>query len=341
MTGKKDFGKLTFSLNQLSEETKMFESWYKDGQWDSGELVPFRPIALSPAANILNYGQGIFEGMKAYRSVKERIVMFRPEENAARFARSGTMLAMAVVNEQKFMDAVWKTVLANVDYIPDSDGGKYSFYLRPVAIGTEAMLGVKAAKEYLFYIYGSPVGPYFDKVGVVSLMVTDMHRAAANGIGSAKAVSNYAATMPPRQQAIEHGYDGALFLDTVHNTYVEEAGAANVFALMKDNILVTPEVKSILPGITRDSIICVAQDMFNLKVEERPLSIDELCKDAKECFVCGTGAIVTSVNKISWKGEEYDFSGTDFALSHRVYDKITGIQLERDEDPYGWITEIN
>jgi len=336
----KNFGKLTFSLNELSYETMMFESWYKDGAWDAGELVSFRPIPLSPAANILNYGQGIFEGMKAYRSVKDRIVMFRPDDNAARFARSGAMLAMAVVNEDKFMDAVRQVVLANTDYIPDSDGGKYSFYLRPVSIATEAMLGVKPATEYLFYIYGSPVGPYFDKVGVVSLMVTDMHRAATNGIGSAKAVSNYVATMPPRQQAIEKGYDGALFLDTVHDTYVEEAGAANVFALMKDDTLVTPEVKSILPGITRDSIVKLAADMFGMKVEERKLSIDELCKNAKECFVCGTGAIITSVSKVQWKGEEYDLSGNNYAMAHRMYDKLTGIQLEREEDPYGWITEI-
>ncbi|RMG27272.1 MAG: branched-chain amino acid aminotransferase [Methanobacteriota archaeon] len=336
----RNFKNLTFSLYPEAHETRMYESYYRDGAWDEGAIVPFHNIELSPAANILNYGQGIFEGMKAYRSVKGKIVMFRPEKNARRFARSCLKLAIPEVPVEKFMDAVKRVVLENEEFIPESEDGKYSMYLRPVCIGTEPLLGVRASKEYLFYIFASPVGPYFDKVGVVRLIVTDVHRASPNGTGDAKAVCNYAVTMPPHEEAKKKGFDGVLFLDPIHNRYVEEAGAANFFALLSDDTLVTPPLGTILPGITRESIIHLAREMFGMKVEERDISIDEVCDNAKECFLCGTGATITSISTIGWQNKEWNVNKNDFQLAHRLYDTLIGIQLQKLEDPYGWVMEL-
>ena len=335
-----NFRNLKFSLFPHAHEMKMYESYYKNGAWDEGAIVPFHNLELSPAANILNYGQGIFEGMKAYRSVKGKIVMFRPERNAERFARSCHKLAMAEVSPEKFMDAVRRVVLVNEEFIPDSEDGKYSLYLRPVCIGTEALLGVRSSQEYLFYIFASPVGPYFDKVGVVRLCVTDVHRAAPNGTGDAKAACNYAVTMPPHNEAVSKGYDGVLFLDAIHDRYVEEAGAANFFALLSDGTLVTPRLGTILPGITRDSIIRIAREMFGMTVEEREVSIDEVCNNAVECFLCGTGATITSISTIGWNDKDWNVNKNDYQLAHRLYDKLIGIQLQKEEDPYGWVMEL-
>ncbi len=340
MTTPRKFDNLKFSLYENAHETKMYESFYRNGAWDAGKISNFHNLELSPAANILNYGQGIFEGMKAYRSAKGNIVMFRPMENARRFVRSCQRMAIPPVNVEKYMDAVKQTVLANAEFIPETEDGSHSLYLRPVIIGTEAQLGVKAASEYLFYIYASPVGPYFDKVGIISLWVTDIHRAAAHGTGDAKAAANYPGTMKPRQDAMDKGYNGALFLDTVHNRYIEEAGAANFFALMDDGTLRTPQLGSILPGITRESIIRFSREKLGLTVEEDLLDVEDICNNAKECFVCGTGAIVTSVSKISWKGKEYNVNKNDYQLAHKVYNQLIGIQLQKEADPYEWVMEI-
>lgn len=340
MVAKRDFSNLTFSLYKNAHEMKMYESYYRNGAWDNGKTVPFHNLELSPAANILNYGQGIFEGMKAYRSVKGNIVMFRPEENAKRFVRSCRKLAIPEVPVEKFLDAVRQVVLQNEEFIPDSQDGKYSMYIRPVCIGTEPLLGVRASNEYLFYIFASPVGPYFDKVGIVSLWVTDVHRAATNGTGDAKAVCNYPVTMGPKIEAQKRGFDEALYLDTVHNKFVEEAGAANFFALMEDGTLVTPNLGIILPGITRESIIRLAREVLGMKVAERELSVEEVCTGAKECFLCGTGATITSVRQISWQERTYNVNKNDYQLAHKLYDLLLGIQLEREKDPFGWVTRL-
>ncbi len=334
------FEKLTFALYSGASETMMYESCYQNGRWDEGQLVRFHHLSLSPAANILNYGQGIFEGIKAYRSVKDNIVMFRPEENARRFVNSCHTLAIPEVPPEKFLQAVQEVVLANEAFIPESQDGSHSLYIRPVCIGIEPQLGVRAAKEYLFYIYVSPVGPYYDGVGVIDLMVTDVHRAAPHGTGAAKAVCNYPVSMKPREDAIAKGFSGVLFLDARHDRYVEEAGAANFFALMADNTLVTPQLGSILPGITRDSIIRLARERYGLSVQERPLAIEEVCGQATECFVCGTGAIITSVRTIQWKDRAYRFEKNDFELAHQLYNDLIGIQLQRLEDPYGWVKVV-
>ncbi len=335
---------LTFSLYPYAHEMKMYESYYRNGSWNKGAIVDFHEIALSPAANILNYGQGIFEGMKAYYSVQGHIVMFRPEENARRFRRSAQKLAIPDIPEEKFLDAVRRTVIANRDFVPKSEDGRCSMYLRPVCIGIEPLLGVRAALEYLFFVYASPVGPYFDKaeekLGVVKLTAKNISRATPNGTGDAKAVCNYPVTMAPKKVAKKEGFDDVIYLDPCENKYIEEAGVANFFALMEDDTLVTPQLGSILPGITRDSIIQLARREMNLNVEERKVSVEEVVKHAKECFVSGTGAIITPVSHIGWQGTTYDVNRNNYQLAHKLYNRLTGIQFQREDDPYGWVTVI-
>jgi branched-chain amino acid aminotransferase len=341
MTEHFKFDHLKFSLYENAHDMKMYESYYKSGVWDGGKIVPYHNIQLSPAANILNYGQGIFEGMKAYLSVKEKIVMFRPDENAKRFARSAIKLAMPPVPEEKFIKAVNDVVLANEFYVPKTSDGKYTLYLRPVCVGTEPLLGVRASNEFLFFIFASPVGPYFDKVGVVHLLVSDVHRAAPHGTGDAKAVSNYAVTMRPKKEANAQGYEDVIYLDPVHGRYVEEAGAANFFALLDDDTLVTPPIGTILPGITRESLIIIAKDLMGMTVEERDISIEEVCRQSKEVFLSGTAAIVTSVSDINWNGQDFNVNKNNFRLAHKLFDKLTGIQLQKEEDPFDWIVELD
>lgn len=335
-----NYDNLKFELWEKAELTKMYMSWYKDGKWDKGKIVPFQDIPLSPAANILNYGQGIFEGMKAYKTFKNRVVMFRPTENAKRFVRSADRFAIPDITEDQFMKAVVDTVKANKEFIPESHNGKYSLYLRPVCIGTEPLLGVRASTEYLFYIYAMPVGPYFDKVGVVKFVVMDVHRAAPKGTGYAKAVSNYAGTLQPKKLAKKMGFDDVLYLDPKEDKYIEEAGAANFFALMDDGSLVTPSLGTILPGITRDSIIKVATELFGMKVIEKNIAVEDVVNHAVECFVCGTAAVITSISEIGYNDKVYNVNKNNYQLAHKLYDKIVSIQLEKEEDPFGWIYPI-
>ncbi len=331
---------LTFSLYPHAGEMKMYESYYRNGEWDKGAIVDFHNISLSPAANILNYGQGIFEGLKAYYSKKGNIVLFRPQENARRFERSAAKLAIPGLTAEKFMQAVNDLVQANRDFVPKSDDGRCSMYLRPVCVGIEPLLGVRAAKEYLFYIFASPVGPYFDKVGIVRLIAKEVNRASPYGTGDAKAVCNYPVTMRPKQEAKAAGFDDVIYLDPVENKYIEEAGAANFFALMNDGRLVTPPLGSILPGITRDSVIRLAKEVYELEVEERDLSVEEVVKNAREVFITGTAAIITSVSDIGWNGSVYNMNHNEYRLALKLYDKLVGIQLQQETDDYEWVTVV-
>ena len=341
MARKIDCSQLTFSLYQYAHEMKMYESYYKNGKWDDGAIVDFHDIQLSPASNILNYGQGIFEGMKAYYSVKGNVVMFRPDENAKRFVRSAEKLAIPGLTAEKFLEAVRNLVMANKGYIPKSDDGKCSLYLRPVCVGIEPLLGVRAAKEYMFYIFGSPVGPYFDKVGIVKLIAKNINRASPFGTGDAKAVCNYPVTMRPKQEAIAQGFNDVIYLDPLRNEYIEEAGAANFFALMEDGSLITPPLGTILPGITRASVIQLAREEYKLTVIERDLSVDEVVAGARECFVTGTAAIITSVSDIGWRDKIYNVNKNGYKLAHQLYDKLIGIQLQKEKDLFNWVEVIS
>ncbi|MCK4894091.1 MAG: branched-chain amino acid aminotransferase [Calditrichia bacterium] len=335
-----DCNQLTFSLYPYAHEMKMYESYYRDNKWDDGTVVDFHDIQLSPAANILNYGQGIFEGMKAYYSLKGHVVMFRPEENAKRFERSAHKLAIPGMTAAKFEQAVKDLVRANLDFIPKCDDGRCSMYLRPVCIGIEPLLGVRAAKEYLFYIFASPVGPYFDKVGIVKLTAKNINRASPYGTGDAKAVCNYPVTMRPKMEAIAEGFNDVIYLDPIHNKYIEEAGAANFFALMNDGSLITPPLGTILPGITRESVIRIATEIYKIKVIERDLSVEEVVTKAKECFVTGTAAIITSVSDIGWQKKVYSVNHNDYQLAIQFYEKLINIQLQKEDDPFDWVSVI-
>ena len=335
-----DFDNLKFALYENIYQTTMYKQAYGEGVWKPGGLSLYHDLTLAPSANILNYGQGIFEGVKAYRTDNDRLVMFRIDQNAARFANSCRGFGIPPVPPETFVEACHQVVRANAQYVPPNNGGSCALYLRPVCIGTEAMLGVAPAKEYLFYIYVSPVGPYYSGVGVVRLIVTDIHRAAPHGTGSVKAVGNYPVTMVPKIKAKEHGYGEALYLDARHDRFVEEAGAANFFAVLDDNTLVTPRLGSILPGITRESILKLAADQLNMRVEERDLAIDEVCTRAKECFLSGTGATITSVSDIGWNGEDHNVNRNQSQVAKQLYQLLTDIQNQRVKDPYGWVVEV-
>lgn len=332
---------LTFSLYQYAHEMKMYESYFRNGRWDDGAIGDFHNISLSPSANILNYGQGIFEGLKAYYSSKGNIVLFRPDENAKRFERSAYKLAIPGLSAEKFMSAVVDLVNANKTFIPKCEDGRCSLYIRPVCIGIEALLGVRASLEYLFYIFASPVGPYFDKVGIIKLVAKEINRASPHGTGDAKAVCNYPVTMAPKQQAKSEGFDDVIYLDPIENRYVEEAGAANFFALLKNNTLVTPPLGSILPGITRDSVIQLVKKLYKIDLQERQISVEEVVEDAKECFVTGTAAIITSVSDINWQGKTYHINRNNYQLANQLYEKLVNIQLQKEDDPFDWVKVIH
>ena len=272
------------------------------GKWSGGELIPYGDIQLSPFAGVLNYGQGVFEGVKAFRSSKGNVVLFRPEMNGKRMAFSTKRICMPEMNPAFFVDAVTKTVKDNIDYVPPF--GKGSLYIRPVVWGTAPILGVSPTSEYTFMVMVSPVGPYF-KNGIKPLNLkvnTDYHRAAPKGIGNAKAIGNYSASLFPLMEAKKEGFDENIYLDAKEEKFVEELGSANMF-IYKDGCLKTPALNgSILGGITRQSVCQVASDLLGITVEKTELTVDDLLS-ADEVFCTGTAVVITPVGKISYQGK--------------------------------------
>ena len=269
-----DWDSLTFSLTPA--RSMYLATCERGGEWEKGSLVPYGNIELSPAAGVLNYGQGVFEGTKAFRTEKDRVVLFRPEMNAHRMIQSAERICIPPIPEETFLDAVEQTVRDNVDYIPPSDKG--SLYVRPIIWGTGPVLGVHEAPSYTFVVFVSPVGPYFrGGIPCLHIKVTKLyHRAAQNGTGAAKAIGNYGASLYPLKLAKERGFNEVMYLNAKNEEIVEELGAANVFAL-KGNRLLTPRLGgTILPGVTRDSIIQIARDILNLDVHETDVSVDDI-----------------------------------------------------------------
>jgi len=321
---------------------KRFVSNYKDGAWDDGVLTEDATVVISECAGVLQYAQTIFEGMKAYTTKEGKIVVFRPDLNASRMADSARRLEMPVFPEDKFVEAVAKTVEANAAYVPPYGSGA-SLYLRPYMFGSNPVIGVKPADEYQFRIFATPVGPYF-KGGVkpLTLKVSDYDRAAPCGTGHIKAGLNYAMSLHAIVTAHEEGYDENMYLDAATRTKVEETGGANFLFITKDNKVVTPKSDSILPSITRRSLMYVAKEYLGLEVEEREVFIDEV-KDFAECGLCGTAAVISPVGKIVNHGEEICFpSGMEKMgpVTQKLYDTLTGIQMGTIEAPEGWIKEI-
>ena len=334
-----DWGSLGFGYIKTD---KRFVSNYKDGKWDDGCLTDDDKVAITECAGVLQYAQTCFEGLKAYTTEKGETVVFRPDLNAQRMATSAARLEMPVFPEDRFVQAVIDTVKANEAYVPPFGSGA-SLYLRPFMFGSDAVIGVKPASEYQFRICATPVGPYF-KGGVkpLTLRVCDFDRAAPHGTGHVKAGLNYAMSLHAIVTAHNEGYDENMYLDAATRTHVEETGGANFLFVTKDNKVVTPKSNTILPSITRRSLMYVAKEYLGLEAEEREISIDEV-KDFAECGLCGTAAVISPVGKIVNHGEEICFpSGmSDMGpITKKLYETLTGIQMGRIEAPEGWIRVI-
>lgn len=321
---------------------KRYVSWFKNGAWDDGSLIEDDTITMSECAGVLQYAQTIFEGLKAYTTEDGHIVCFRPDLNADRLEQSAQRLEMPVFPKDRFVDAVVKTVEANEAYVPPYGSGA-TLYIRPYMFGYNPVIGVKPADEYQFRIFTTPVGPYF-KGGAkpITIKVSDFDRAAPHGTGHIKAGLNYAMSLHAIVTAHKEGFDENMYLDPGTRTKVEETGGANFLFITKDNKVVTPKSDSILPSITRRSLMYVAEKYLGLTVEHREVYFDEL-KDFAECGLCGTAAVISPVGKIVNHGEEICLpSGMEDMgpITKKLYDTLTGIQMGRIEAPEGWIKVI-
>lgn len=305
-----------------------------------GELRHFGNIELSPSAGVLNYGQGLFEGLKAYRKEDGSILLFRPEENALRMQMGAERMCMPAPTVEQFVDAVKATVLANKRWIPPP--GKGSLYIRPLLMGSGAVLGLAPAPEFTFVIYVSPVGNYFKEgLAPINLVIeTGLHRATPGGTGGVKTIGNYASVLKAQSAAKSKGYSDVLYLDCVNKRYLEEVSSCNVF-IVKGNVISTPAIKgTILPGITRKSIIDVARSQ-GFQVEERLVDVDELL-DADEVFCTGTAVVVSPVGSITYKGKRYSYGDENGIglISRQLYSSLTRLQMGLAEDKMNWIVEI-
>ena len=322
-----------------------FVANYKDGKWDDGILTTDENIVMNECACVLQYAQTCFEGMKEYKTVDGKVVCFRPDLNAKRMADSCRRLEMPVFPEDKFVEAVVEVVKKNIDYVPTFGSGA-ALYIRPYMFGINPVMGVKPATEYQFRIFVSPVGPYF-KGGQggakpITLRVPDFDRAAPHGTGHVKAGLNYAMSLHAIVDAHNQGYNENMYLDSATRTKVEETGGANIIFVTKDNEVVTPKSNTILPSITRRSLMYVAQHYLGLKAEEREIPFAEV-KNFKECALCGTAAILSPVGKIVDHGNEILLpSGMEKMgdITKKLYDTLIGIQLGKVEAPEGWIKVI-
>ena len=334
-----DWSNLGFGYVQTNMR---YVSNFKDGKWDEGGLTPDANVVLNECAGVLQYAQTVFEGLKAYTTEDGHIVMFRPDLNAKRMADSARRLEMPVFPEDRFIEAVAQTVKANAAYVPPYGSGA-TLYVRPYMFGTNPVIGVKPADEYQFRVFTTPVGPYF-KGGAkpITIKVSDFDRAAPHGTGHIKAGLNYAMSLHAIVTAHEEGFAENMYLDAATRTKVEETGGANFIFVTKDNKVVTPKSDSILPSITRRSILHVAKEYLGLEVEEREVFFDEV-KDFAECGLCGTAAVISPVGKIVDHGKEICFpSGMDEMgpVTKKLYETLTGIQMGHLEAPEGWIKVV-
>ena len=321
---------------------KRYVANYKDGAWDKGALTDDPNIVMNECAGVLQYAQTCFEGLKAYTTEDGHIVTFRPDLNAERLMDSAARLEMPQLPKEQFIDAVDQVVKANAGYVPPYGSGA-TLYIRPYMFGINPVIGVKPADEYQFRMFCTPVGPYF-KGGAkpITIRVSDFDRAAPHGTGHVKAGLNYAMSLHAIVDAHQQGYDENVYLDAATRTKIEETGGANIIFVTKDNKVVTPKSDSILPSITRRSLMYVAEHYLGLEVEQREVYLDEV-KDFAECGLCGTAAVISPVGKIVDHGKEICFpSGMEEMgpVTKKLYETLTGIQMGRIEAPEGWIHRI-
>jgi len=339
---KKDIDWTSLGFGYVKTDYR-YVSYYKDGKWDDGALITDDTITMSECAGVLQYAQTCFEGLKAYETVDGHIVTFRPDLNAERFQTSCAGLEMPVVEKEKFIEAVTEVVKANKDFVPPYGTGA-TLYIRPYAFGSNPVIGVKPATEYQFRIFTTPVGPYF-KGGAkpITIRVSDVDRAAPHGTGNIKAGLNYAMSLHNIVDAHNKGFDENLYLDPATRTNVEETGGANFLFVTKDNVVVTPKSNSILPSITRRSLVYVAEHYLGLKVEERVVPFEEV-KEFAEAGLCGTAAVISPIGKIVDHGKEICLpAGMEDmgSVTRKLYETLTGIQMGKIEAPEGWIHRID
>lgn len=324
----------------------MFIADYKIGEgWTDPRVMPYQPLSLDPSSMVFHYGQEMFEGLKAYRSEQGKILLFRPDKNIERANRSNTRLCIPHIPEDLFLEAIKTLVKVEKDWIPDRDGT--SLYIRPFVIATDSFLGVRPSETYQFIIILSPVGAYYESgINPVKIWIEDEYvRAVKGGIGEAKTGGNYVASLAAQVKAHEEGYSQVLWLDGVHRRYIEEVGAMNIFFKI-NGTMITPELNgSILPGVTRDSVIALCKE-WGIPVEERKISLDEVVAAAasgemEECFGTGTAAVVSPVGELRYEDQRMQIGrGETGTLTHKIYDTITGIQLGKIIGPEGWSVEV-
>ena len=319
-----------------------FVANYKDGAWEEGGLTEDANLVLNECAGVLQYAQTIFEGMKPYTTADGRIVTFRPDLNGERMEQSAKRLEMPVFPKERFVEAVLKTIGANAAYVPPYGSGA-TLYVRPCMFGSNPVIGVKPADEYQFRVFTTPVGPYF-KGGVkpLTIRVSDFDRAAPRGTGHIKAGLNYAMSLHAIVDAHEQGFDENMYLDAGTRTKVEETGGANFLFVTRDGKVVTPKSDSILPSITRRSLVQVAREYLGLEAEEREVYLEELA-DFAECGLCGTAAVISPVGKVSDHGKEICFASgmTEMGpVTKKLYETLTGIQMGTIKAPEGWVVEV-
>ncbi len=333
-----DWGKLGFGYMKTDLS---YISYYKDGKWDEGKLIEENTITISQSATSLHYGQQCFEGLKAYKTKDDHIQLFRPDQNAERMQKSCERVMMPQVSTEKFIDACSQVVKANERFVPPYGSGA-TLYLRPFVIGVGDNLGVRPAPEYIFCVFCVPVGPYF-KGGLapVNFMTSDYDRAAPYGTGAAKVGGNYAGSLMPHEEAVKKGFADCIYLDPATHKNIEEVGAANFFGITKDDKFITPKSPSILPSITKYSLMHIASEYLNMPVEERDVPVDSL-DDFKEAGACGTAAVITPIGGISHEGKLHVFhSETEVGpVTKKLYDTLYGIQFGEVKAPENWIVTV-
>lgn len=337
--GEVDFANLRFGTVYADH---MVLAEFTDGAWGPVRIQPYGPLSLPPSVTSLHYGLSVFEGMKAHRSPGGRPLLFRPELNARRFQRSALRLAMPPVPESTFLESLRRLLCEDRDWLPPH--GQGALYIRPLLFSNDPVLGVRPAERFLFTIFTTPFTSFF--AAPVDVLVTDRYvRAFPGGTGDVKPAANYAGPMLAQQEAKQAGYHAVLWLDAEERRYVEECGVMNVFAVFGDRILTPPLSGTILPGVTRDSVITLLRDMGHT-VEEKRFAIDELFAagardDLRECFGTGTAATVTSIRRITRGKETLELPPIeDKGFAASVRDRLVGIMDGRDRDPYGWVEVV-
>ncbi|QNL41672.1 branched-chain amino acid aminotransferase [Streptococcus sp. NSJ-72] len=334
-----DWGNLGFSYMKLPYR---YLAYYKNGQWEKGELTEDATLHMSESSPCIHYGQQAFEGMKAYRTKDGSVQLFRPDQNAKRLQRTSDRLLMPQVPTDMFVDAVKQVVLANEEYVPPYGTGG-TLYIRPLLLGIGDIIGVKPADEYIFTVFAMPVGNYF-KGGLQPtnfLIQEEYDRAAPHGTGAAKVGGNYAGSFVPGQYAKTNGFSDVIYLDPATHTKIEEVGSANFFGITVDNEFITPLSPSILPSITKYSLLYLAEHRLGMKAIEGDIFIDDLDKFV-EAGACGTAAVISPIGGVQ-HGDEFHifYSKTEVGpVTRKLYDELTGIQFGDVKAPEGWIVKV-